>query len=316
MSTLFAEMEDELESELEMAHESQEAHEHENEAEDEQFFNNLAAMADRSGRSQALRRIAMAAARAAMKGRQAGAPGIEGEGEGEFAAEAQELELEWNPVRRAYVNAELEHLGHAAAEAATEKEAAEHFLPLIPLAAKFALPLLAKAAPFVAKAGGAMIKKLAPKILGKVAPQLTRGVSNVTRMLYRNPTTRPLVHAMPRIARGTVVDLARRVAAGRNVNAQTAVRALARRTAQTLSQPRTLAQAYQNSRVGDSRYHGRARRLLGTPVGGGVRANGSHANGAAHLPGMGPSLASGVSGSPASYGSRLIGFCPTCGRPM
>ena len=113
--------------------------------------------------------------------------------------------MEWNPVRRTYVNAELEHLGHAAAEAATEQEAAEHFLPLIPLAAKFALPLLAKAAPFVAKAGGALIKKMAPKILGKVAPQLTRGVSNVARMLFRNPTTRPLVHAMPQIARGTIV---------------------------------------------------------------------------------------------------------------
>ena len=316
MSTFNAELEDELEGvfEGELVHESHEAHEHENEAEDEQFFNNLAAMADRSGRSQALRRIALSAARAALRG-QRQPPGIEGESE--LAAEAQELELEWNPTRRIYVDAELEHLGHAAAEAANEQEAAEHFLPLIPLAAKFALPLLAKAAPFALKAGSAMIKNMAPKVLGKVVPQLTRSVSNVTRMLHRNPTTRPLLHAMPRIARGTVVTLARRVAAGRPVNPQIAVRTLAQQTARTLSQPRVLTQAYRDSRVGDSRYHSRARRLLGMPRGAAGYGNGAawNANG---------SVGNGSTYTPGGYGSAVQddwisgadGACPTCGRPF
>ena len=133
---------------------------------------------------------------------------MEGELEGEY-----ELELEFNPARRAHLNAMLEHMGHAAADAATEQEAAEHFLPLIPLVAKFALPLLGKALPFAAKAAA----KLAPKILGKVVPNPTRGVANIARTLFRNRSTRPLLHAIPRIARGTTTHLGRRVARGGRV---------------------------------------------------------------------------------------------------
>ena len=60
----------ELEQELELAHEltNEFELEHEQETEHEAFFNHLAAMADRGGRSQALRRIALAAARSALKG--------------------------------------------------------------------------------------------------------------------------------------------------------------------------------------------------------------------------------------------------------
>src|SRR5690242_12166903 len=142
----------ELEQELGFAQElaSEFELEHEQEAEHEAFFNHLAAMADRSGRSQALRRIALAAARSALRGQQRPWPVIEGEA-GELEGELGELEgahefeheFEASAARLAHHFAEMEHEGHAAAEAANEQEAAEHFLPLIGLAAKFVLPKLA-----------------------------------------------------------------------------------------------------------------------------------------------------------------------------
>src|SRR5690349_7165550 len=75
------ELEGELEHELELAHElaSEFEMEHEQESEHEAFFNSLAAMADRSGRSQALRRIALAAGRAALRGQARPWPVVEGE---------------------------------------------------------------------------------------------------------------------------------------------------------------------------------------------------------------------------------------------
>jgi hypothetical protein len=172
----------------------------------------------------------------------------------------------------------MEHEGHAAAEAANEQEAAEHFLPLIPLAAKFIAPkLLGFAAKkiggkFLGKAASQLIRRAAPRILGRVAPRLTRGVANVARTLYRNPTTRPLLHAIPRIARGTMQTLVRRVARGQPVTPKLAVRTLARQTARTLSSPRGLVQAYRRSRAWDRRYHRHARRFLGRPSGPMVRA--------------------------------------------
>jgi hypothetical protein len=84
MSGLATELENEMEFQFE--HES----EHEQEAEHEAFFNHLAAMADRAGRSQGLRRIALAAARSALRASGRSYPVIEGEmefeGEGELEA--------------------------------------------------------------------------------------------------------------------------------------------------------------------------------------------------------------------------------------
>ena len=155
------ELSGELEQELELAHEL--VSEFEQEAEHEAFFNSLAAMADRRGRSQALRRIALAAARSALKGQARPWPVVEGEsgeleGElGELEGE-QELEFEASAAQLANAFAEMEHEGHAAAEAANEQEAAEHFLPLIGLAAKFVLPKLAGLA--AKKLGGLALKKI------------------------------------------------------------------------------------------------------------------------------------------------------------
>src|SRR5262249_46226176 len=96
---------------------------------------------------------------------------IEGETEyeSEFAAEI-------NPVRKVYPDAMLEHLAHEALQAESESEAAEAFLPLIPLAAAKLLPLAMKAAPMIAKA---MPKVM--NVVSRVTPHLTRGVANMAR---------------------------------------------------------------------------------------------------------------------------------------
>ena len=111
------------------------------EAEQEAFFNHLAAMADRGGRSQALRRVALAAAREALRGARRPWPAIEGEqefeleseGEGEFELEGSfELEALLNPAQRGAALAMMEHMAHEAAHAENEQEAAEQFLPRFP----------------------------------------------------------------------------------------------------------------------------------------------------------------------------------------
>ena len=58
----------------------------------------------------------------------------------------------------------MEHLAHMAAEAESEQEAAEHFLPLVGLAAKKLLPVVARA--------------VAPA-LRKALPQVARAVTRV-----------------------------------------------------------------------------------------------------------------------------------------
>jgi hypothetical protein len=189
---------------------------------------------------------------------------MEGESEGESFLESEnflesegflesELESELNPIRRVYPDAMMEHMAHAAAEAANAQEAAEQFFPLIGLAAAKLLPLAAKAIPMAAKA--------LPKIM-KVAPKLTRAVSNVTRTLYRSPQTRPLVRTVPTIARRTMTSLARQAAQGRPVTPQRAVRMLAAQTNRMLSSPQQCAQAYRRSRELDRQAH----RVAGVPA--------------------------------------------------
>src|ERR1700757_4121888 len=65
-------------------------------------------------------------------------------GEEEMEGE-HELEHEISPIRKIYPDAMMEHLGELAAEAETEEEAAEHFLPLIGMAASKLLPVAARA---------------------------------------------------------------------------------------------------------------------------------------------------------------------------
>lgn len=373
MSSMAAELEGELElegetesdltRELVHEHELQPESEHEQEQEHEAFFNHLAAMADRFGRPQSLRRIALAAARSALRANARPYRAVEGEAEmeGEFEG-AGLLELEAGPTERAHAAAMMEHTGHAAAEAANEQEAAEHFLPLIGLAAKLVAPKLIGMAgkiggKLIGKVGSRLLRRVGPRlvrriaprvtrrvvsrVLGRAAPRLTRAVGNVTRTLYRSPATRPLLHAMPRIARGTMGALVRRTVVGRPITPRLAVRQFARQTAKTLSNPRVLNQIYRRSLVLDRRFHRNSRRVLGRPVGPIVRAGITPTTVAGGIPyGIAtPALTTGgcncrcvcqpavtsavaiptpVTARPVSvptpFGPAPIAVCPTCGR--
>jgi hypothetical protein len=315
------------------------SNEAEGEAEQEAFFNHLAAAADRQGRPQSLRRVALAAAKAAFKGASHLFPPVEGEMEGELEFESEfenefEQEAALSPVRPQAALAMMEHMAHEAATAESESEAAEQFLPLIPLAAKALMPLAMKALPIVgkmaAKVGGNLLAKaapkmmkLAPKLLNKVAPNLTRGVSQLARGLFRSRATRPLLRAIPTIARRTVTNLAKQVASGRRISPVSAARTLARQTQRTLSNPRGLRRIYARGRRADAAYHRRARRYAG-PASPSVRAGGGGGGGIASA---GPMGAGPISARPAftatpypggvpAAGCRCVpaGACPTCGR--
>ncbi|MBD2778800.1 hypothetical protein [Iningainema tapete] len=153
--------------------------------------------------------------------------GLLGEGEYEF-------ESEFELAQASEYETLMEHLGHMAANSESEAEAEAFLGALIPLAAKL-LPGIAKAA--------------ASKIIPKVAPRLIQGAAKIGRSLYRSPTTRPLLKAMPRIVQGTVGNLARQVAKGQPITQKSAVQTLARQTAQVLGKPRVAANVMKRSRV-------------------------------------------------------------------
>src|SRR5260370_28699130 len=116
----------------------------------------------------------------------------------------------------------MEHLGQLAAEAETEEEAAEHFLPLIGMAASKLLPVVARAA-------GPLLKKNLPRIaraVTRASPHLTKNIGKVARMLHRKPQTRHLLKTVPAIARRTVGSIARQAARGRRITPRAAVRTL------------------------------------------------------------------------------------------
>jgi hypothetical protein len=162
-----------------------------------------------------------------------------------------EHEHEISPIRKIYPDAMMEHLGELAAEAETEEEAAEHFLPLIGMAASKLLPVVARAA-------APLARRLLPKVaraVTRAAPRLTKGIGQVARTLHRNPQTRHLLKTMPAIARRTVGSLAHQVARGRPVTAQSALRTLARQTERVLGHPGRRRHALRQHHRMERRFH-------------------------------------------------------------
>jgi len=186
----------------------------------------------------------------------------EGEFEDEFEDESAfeaEAEDEVSPIRKIYPDAMMEHLGEMAFEAETEDEAAEHFLPLVGMAASKLLPV-------VAKAVAPMAKKALPKIaraVTKATPHLTKSIGHVAKTLHRNPQTRHLLKTVPAIARRTVGSIARQAAHGRHITPRAAVRTLARQARNVLAHPghRRHALRHHNrlERKFHRRHHGMAR---------------------------------------------------------
>jgi hypothetical protein len=223
---------------------------------------------------------------------------------------------EISPVTRVYPDAMMEHLAHSAMEAESEHEAAEGFLPLIPMVASKLLPLAAKALPKVA---GKLLPRVA-RAVSRVTPHLTRGVGKLTRTLYRNPQTRPLLRAVPSIARRAVTSIAKRAATGAPVTPRHAVRILARQNHGVLSNPQLVKRVLQRSRLIDGRYH----RLAGIPATGSNYRwrwrNGLWQPGAIAGPG-GTAAADRIGGTgaaaPAVMGRRAtMRGCPTCGSTV
>jgi hypothetical protein len=208
------------------------------------------------------------------------------ESEFEFESEHEfEGEGEISPVTRIYPDAMMEHMALAAMEAENEHEAAEGFLPLIPLIAGKLLPLAAKMAPKIA---GKLLPRVA-RTITRVTPQLNRGVGNLARSLYRNPQTRPLLRTVPSVARRAVTTIAKQAAAGQPVTPKRALQVLARANHRVLSNPRIVNAVMQKSNAMDGRVH----RMAGLPAG-----TGHH-----------PSRGTGAAG-PIRTGGHA---CPSCG---
>jgi hypothetical protein len=237
----------------------------EGELESEEFFRQLAGLAQQAVRSPTLRRAAQVAARSATRsaaGRLAGVgPGLGGParpaatrasaaggaGLGRILADLlrtqggpqRELELEWeaeaNPIRRVYPDALMEHLGHRAAETPSEAEAEALMSALVPLAARL-----------VPRAAGAIMR---------ASPQLARGVAGITRALRADPAMRPLLRTLPGVVNATARSIARQSASGQPVTPRRAVSTLAGQTARTLASPQRSVAAWQRSRALDRSYH-------------------------------------------------------------
>jgi hypothetical protein len=248
---------------------------------------------------------------------------ILGESEDEYEGE-DELEAGLNPIRKIYPDAMMEHLGELAAEAESEDEAAEHFLPLIGMAASKLLPVVARA---IAPAAKRALPKIA-KALTRATPRLTKGIGHVAKALHRNPQTRHLLRVVPGIARRTVGTLAHRAARGGRIAPATAVRTLARQARRVLGSPQHRHQALRKHQLLERKFHRRHGRGVARP-------HGQYQRGRGWRWGKGQALGSrgtyGVGGSrsAATVGRSYRGAttrgcgcqhcsscCTCCGRPM
>jgi hypothetical protein len=165
----------------------------------------------------------------------------------------EEGEGELSPIRKVYPDAMMEHLGELAAEAETEDEAAEHFLPLIGMAASKLLPV-------VARAVGPMARRALPKIAHAVSaatPRLTKGIGTIAKHLYRNPATKHWVKTIPAIARRTVGTIAHQAARGRHITPRTATRILATQARRILTNPQHRTHALRRHGMLERRFHHR-----------------------------------------------------------
>lgn len=205
-----------------------------------------------------------------------------------------ELEDEISPIRKIYSDAMMEHLAHDASMAESEEEAVEGLLPLVPVVASKLLPVVAKAAPKIAS----KVLPKAARAISTVSPHLTRGVSNMTRTLFRHPPMRPLVRTIPSIARRTVHSVAKRALAGQPITPQTALRTLRYHTRRVIGNPRQMATSMKRSIALDKRFH-RTTGIPAKPVVTGV------ARTAAGVPGYRAGMMVG--------GQCVCSACPSCG---
>jgi len=249
----------------------------------------------------------------------------EGEFESEFESELEGL----NPASRIYPDAMMEHMGLAAMEAETESEAAEHFLPLIPLVASKLLPMVAK--PLLKRAAKAVLPRIANAV-SRATPALTRGVTALAKNLHRNPHARHLVRTIPSTARRAVATVAKHAAKGHPVTPRHAVKILAHENRRVLRNPSIRRAVLRRAGAMDRKLHQLHGKHLPHRYGYGMRRPWYYRYGPRYLHGRGysngaPAHVGPVHGSPVyaggqpvyrthrTYGpvARRVGACPTCG---
>lgn len=248
----------------------------------------------------------------------------EQEYEDEFESEAEQ---EISPIRKIYPDAMMEHLGELAAEAETEDEAAEHFLPLIGMAATKLLPVIARSV-------APLAKKALPHIARAVSrstPHLTKGIGRVARTLHRNPQTRHLLRTVPSIARRTIGNIAHQAARGRRVSPQVAMHTLARQTRRVLASPARRTHVLRRHQNLERKFHQRWGRGMARPhwqwrgrSGYGVRpgyvgtsgVRGRSIMGSTSIAGAGGRCSCGPCPSCGYARSGVVAYCRCCGQVL
>ncbi|MBK8975643.1 MAG: hypothetical protein IPM29_06930 [Planctomycetes bacterium] len=222
---------------------------------DEAFLGGAWDWLGRSGSPQ--RRLALMAARAALRGGGAFAGGalggrfghprlgrvLGGSLGGGLAGLLPDREAEWEwegecegecEDAAGALDAAMSHLGDLASRVDSNAEAEAFLGALVPLAAR----LIPRAA----------------SVLRRASPAVTRGISALTRTLRSSPQGRRMVRAVPTIVRRTAYDLARQYARSGRMTPARAARTLARNTANTLADRRSLVRALQRCRLQNRRY--------------------------------------------------------------
>lgn len=140
---------------------------------------------------------------------------FEAEGEGEVSAGA-----------RPHIEAAMEYLGKAAAEAETDEEANAYLSALAPLAAQ-------------------LVPSISSHLLRSSTGLIPETIS-MARLLRQNGM-RPLIRTLPTALGATTADLARKRSASGGFSPQTAVRSFAQNAHKIISNPRASHQAYRRS---------------------------------------------------------------------
>jgi hypothetical protein len=135
---------------------------------------------------------------------------------------------------RNHVDALLESLGDAAAQAESESEAEALVGAMVPLAAEIT--------PGV---NTAMLR---------VAPNLLTVLATATRVLYPNRQTRPLLRTLPSVLHHTATDLQKQLRQGKPITARSAVQALANQTYRILKDPQRTQKALHHAHSVQQRY--------------------------------------------------------------
>jgi hypothetical protein len=220
---------------------------------EEEFFHRLAMIADSGASAAPLEVLAEAVARLAIAFPRATPPpdreapgavthdgGVEVQAaepvsaNGNAAGEAEPADLAPSPARRAELEALLEHLGHAAAQARRGTEAQALIGAMVPVAARLVTM---------------------PSALLPAVPAIVGAASAVARALGSSANTRPFLRVVPAIVVRTLEETAGQGTVDRATGPADPVDVLAEETRKVLSSPESCVRIYRRSCAADRRFH-------------------------------------------------------------